>query len=190
MRGEAAYWHRLQRGGARPAVPPARRSAGALLATAATVLLVLGAAGVVALRATGLEPLTVLTGSMRPALDPGDLVLVRSVRADAVRPGDVITFRSPAHADGRTFTHRLRRTTRLADHRVAMVTQGDANPAPERWAIAADGRVGVVRAVVPAVGSVVRPVGEGPGRGVLLALLTLAGSACALWLIWRPRGAG
>lgn len=182
MRGAVAtHWAELQHGSTTPAAraPRGQRGltllSGVLLATAAAIVLT---------RLAGLEPLSVLTGSMRPAIDPGDLVLVSRAPATAARPGDVITFASP---DGRrrTITHRVVSVTPEAGE-LRFVTKGDANPAAERWSIPAGGRVGKVEATVPLAGYVAHPLAAGWTRGVLLGLLTAAGAAAALWLIWRP----
>lgn len=180
MRGTVATaWTAFERDGTDRLLP---RSPVAL--TLLTVLLVLLAASVAGTRVAGLEPLTVLTGSMRPAIDPGDLVLVSRIRARDARPGQVITFRSPDGRD-RTVTHRVVTATPRAGQ-IAFVTRGDANDAPELWSTDAAGRIGRVRAVVPRAGYVARPLSEGWSRAMALGLLTLAGACTALWLIWRP----
>jgi len=40
----------------------------------------------------GFSPLVVLSGSMEPALYPGDVVIIREQAADKYRPGDVVTY--------------------------------------------------------------------------------------------------
>ena len=51
----------------------------------------------------GFSPLVVLSGSMEPALYPGDVVIIREQAADKYRPGDVVTYLTGRNA----FTHRI-----------------------------------------------------------------------------------
>ena len=50
------------------------------------------------------RPLTVLSGSMIPTFDPGDVVVVRDTDAEHLQVGDVITFQ-PVSDDPRLTTH-------------------------------------------------------------------------------------
>lgn len=179
-----AYWAALQ--GAPPA--PRRRSrAGPLLGWAATALVVALALAYGTLRLADWRPLTIVTGSMRPALAPGDLVIVSPQRASTVRPGEVITFAHPRRR-GQTLTHRVvevRSGPPAAPGWLAFTTKGDANPAPERWTIRSDGSVGRVRVHLARVGELAAPLGAGVPRGAALAALTLLVAGLALWGIWR-----
>jgi signal peptidase I len=179
-----AYWAALQRP---PAVPRRRTRAGPMLGGLATVLVVALALGYGALRLADWQPLTIVTGSMRPTYSPGDLIVVSPQRASAVRPGEVITFAHPRRR-GRTLTHRVVKVQSgppVAPGWLAITTKGDANPAPERWTIRADGTVGRVRAHVPGGGQLAAPLQADMPRGVAIAALTLLAASLALWGIWR-----
>jgi signal peptidase len=102
----------------------------------------------------GYRTVTMRTGSMRPVVDPGDVLVIRSESVTAVRPGQLLTFAAPV--PGRpVLTHRVVRV----DHQVegvAVTTKGDANPGPDPWLARLDGgRAWHVVAVVPAVGWVI-----------------------------------
>jgi len=88
------------------------------------------ALGVLVPRVGGATPFTILTGSMRPHLPPGTLVVVRPVRPSAIRVGTVITYQLRS---GRpeVVTHRVVALGRAADGSVRWRTQGDANPVPD-----------------------------------------------------------
>lgn len=179
-----AYWAALQ--GA-PAAPRRRSRAGPMLGWAATALVVALAFAYGALRLADWQPLTIVTGSMRPTYAPGDLIIVSPQRARAVHPGEVITFAHPRRR-GRTLTHRVvqvRSGPPVAPGWLAITTKGDANPAPERWTIRADGTVGRVRARVPGIGRLAAPLHADMPRGVAIAALTLLAASLALWGIWR-----
>jgi signal peptidase len=80
----------------------------------------------VSLPFTGLRALSVQTGSMKPAIDPGALVLVRSVSPDSLKRGDVITYKSKVNP-GTTTTHRIVERSGLPDGPKTTITKGDAN---------------------------------------------------------------
>lgn len=153
---------------------------------------VVGVAGVVValalmllgLKLAGWQTLTVLTGSMRPSIAPGQAIVVSPMAASEITPGQVITFRRP-QATG-TVTHRAQRVERLADGRLSVTTKGDANPVGETWQIRADGRVGLHRATLPPAGGTIGGVVAGPGRPYLLGATVLLGTVLVLFWIWWP----
>ena len=131
----------------------------------------------------GYQSLTVLTGSMEPALETGSITLNERITPLDARPGDIVTFPDPEN-NKRLITHRLRRVT--AERGVAqMVTRGDANDSAERWDVALDAQIGRVAYHLPKIGYA-RSLFSGPiGRGlVLLALLAWGG--LTLIDIWKP----
>jgi signal peptidase len=77
------------------------------------------------------RPLTVLTGSMRPTFDPGDLVIVRPEPVGSVRVGQVISYSVPVGAH-QVETHRVIRILKSGAHPVIQ-TQGDANNWRDPW---------------------------------------------------------
>ncbi|MDW5596000.1 signal peptidase I [Conexibacter stalactiti] len=173
---------------------PAPRRAGALLSWLAVALACALALLMVALRLAGWQPLAVLSDSMAPALREGDLIVVEQVPARTVAPGDVIAFARPRHA-GETLTHRVVAVRGAGGDggdggRLAVTTRGDANPAPERWTIARDGEVGVVRARLPRVGALAAPLRGELSRAAVTITVTAIVTGAALWLIWRPRRGG
>ena len=103
-------------------------------------------------KANDARPLTVLSGSMIPTFDPGDVVVVRDTDADTLEAGDVITFQ-PVSDDPRLTTHRVSEV-RYGVGGVSYVTQGDNNDAVDLEPITADQVRGEVWYVVPYVGHV------------------------------------
>jgi signal peptidase len=134
-------------------------------------------------RLFGGTSLTVLSGSMEPAIHTGDVVVGRPIAASEARAGEVITFREPD--SNRLVTHRLRRI-RLRNGIAAMVTKGDANNAPERWRIPVGGRVSRVLYRVPRLGYARVFAGSPLGRLLLLVLPAFALAVFELKRIWRP----
>lgn len=107
---------------------------------------------VVVPKATGSKPLTVLSGSMVPTHDPGDVVIVRPTDADQLRVGDVITFQ-PVSDDPRLTTHRIVGQVLGSEGR-RYVTQGDANGAADVAPVSPAQVRGEVWYAVPLVGHV------------------------------------
>jgi len=79
-------------------------------------------------------------GSMAPALWPGDLCIVLDDPSPSTR--DVVLFVADGHRQ--RVLHRVR-----AQQGSRLVTQGDANPLPDRNSVARENVVGRVAAVVP-----------------------------------------
>jgi signal peptidase I len=137
---------------ATPRTHPLRRAGrwvGALLLVA-VVGAALAVAGVPAV--AGARALTVLSGSMEPALPVGSVVVVRPRPAAEIAVGDVITYtdREPETGAARTVTHRVVGVEPGPVFR----TMGDANDAPDPGLVAAADVQGVQWYVVPFVGFV------------------------------------
>ncbi|MDR2931351.1 MAG: signal peptidase I [Propionibacteriaceae bacterium] len=100
--------------------------------------------------------LTVLTGSMEPGIQPGDIVVTKGVdvkTAPSLQIGQIITF-LPYPDDPTLVTHRIISKTVGSDG-LAFVTQGDNNNAPDGWGPVKDYQIrGQVLYVVPRLGYV------------------------------------
>jgi signal peptidase I len=136
----------------------------------------------------GGRSLTVMSGSMEPALGVGDVVINSRVSPAEVRVGDIVTFNDP-EGTGKLITHRVRRL-RIVDGTAKVVTKGDNTNAVERWDMPATGSLGRVEYHVPLLGFLVFWL-HGPFASVALILIPavlLAGFE--LWRIWRPERPG
>ena len=129
-------------------------------------LLVAGAV-IVNLEHLKLQP--VLSGSMRPGVQPGDLAIVRPVPTDRLRAGEVIAYLPPGQST--PVLHRIISVTPAG-----IVTKGDANSAADPWGRVKPQSPTVARlvAVVPKVGFVTdvrRQLLVGSGVVLLVALV-------------------
>src|SRR5581483_1182791 len=106
--------------------------------------------------------------SMRPALGAGDLVVCQQLPARSLRRGDVATFPDRTR-HGQLVTHRVV-AMRRHGNRIDFATQGDANPASEKWSVGANAKVGRMAASVPAAGYALSFVSGSAGRLRLLAV--------------------
>ncbi|ELZ98451.1 peptidase S26B, signal peptidase [Haloferax sulfurifontis ATCC BAA-897] len=107
--------------------------------------------------AGGLHNFVVLSSSMVPTYNPGDVVVVESVRPEHIEEGDVITFNDTGQAGmrnaaGRT-THRVVGVNHAGES-TTFTTKGDANEEPDVVPVQGDDVVGRVVFAVPVVGQV------------------------------------
>lgn len=135
--------------------------------------------------AAGFRSMTVMSGSMEPAVHTGDVVVNRPISPLEARPGDVVTFRDPDGGD-RFITHRVRRI-HARDGRVGFVTKGDANTATERWSVPAGGEIGRVEHRLPRLGYALVWARAPRARLILIAVPALLLGAFLIAEIWRPR---
>jgi len=125
--------------------------------------------------ALGWQPTVVMTGSMRPSIQPGDVVVTRGVPAAALRVHQVVLVPDPDHA-GRLRLHRLDRIGTGG----RLVLRGDANQSADSSTVRADDVRGVGVLRVPLVGSPAQAVRTGDWRraaALVAGLLLLVGLA-------------
>ncbi|MGO4258587.1 signal peptidase I [Marmoricola sp. RAF53] len=109
----------------------ARTVAGRAIALLATgLVLVVLTLGVVVPRLAGADSYTILTGSMRPTMPPGTLVVVRHTPPEQVRVGDVLTYQLRS-GDPTVATHRVVGIGRTVAGDLRFTLQGDANHSPD-----------------------------------------------------------
>ena len=85
----------------------------------------------------GISPVIVMSGSMYPTFDTGDMIVLQKVDPDTVQEGDVICYF--ADNDKNTaITHRVVEVQTAEDGSLLFVTRGDANNVEDRVAVTAD----------------------------------------------------
>lgn len=100
---------------------------GLLLAVGVAIL-----AGGIAFRMAGLHIQTVLSGSMRPTMSPGDLAITQEVPIGSLRVADAVVFIPPTETQ--PVLHRI--TSRVGD---VITTKGDANSVADPWHVTLQG---------------------------------------------------
>jgi signal peptidase len=168
-------------------------AAGAFFATARRILgMAGGTAVVIAFLATcvaapllhiGYSP--VLTGSMRPAFSPGDLLITAPKAVVDLQPGDVAVFTPPGETA--PYAHRITAIAGTPEHPV-LTTKGDANPAADKWRAKLDqAQVPVVAATVPHVGNALLWAQNPVQRAIFTALFGLSLTATSVaWILRTP----
>jgi signal peptidase len=151
---------------------------------AAAVLAFLGLA--VGPHVLGYRTMTMLTGSMAPTIEPGDVVVSTPLDVQDVEVGMVITYHIPID-DHRVVTHRVIEVDHTADGTVSVRTQGDANDAPDPWTAVLTGDTAYqVQAVVPEIGNVITALRNDTLSTLFVQLLPVALGIWMLVAIWRP----
>ena len=118
-------------------------------------------------------PLTVLSNSMQPHLQSGDLILIRQVEFKDVEVNDVITFKE---SDTKFITHRVI-DVREQNGQVGFVTKGDNNNVEDSMIVMKDHLVGKQVALIPKLGYVSN-FASGPLGFLLFITIPLTGYIC------------
>ena len=82
----------------------------------------------------GFRPVIVLSGSMEPAIQTGDMILLHKADSSQLKEGDVICYL----VSGKAITHRIVEITTGEDGQTRYITQGDDNNTADQQAVTAD----------------------------------------------------
>ena len=101
----------------------------------------------------GTFPLIVLTDSMYPEIESGDLIICHTIEAEEVKVKDVISFFDPAGNGTSIVTHRVIEILN-EDGQLKFRTRGDNNNTEDRDLVTADDLVGVYKTRIPGAGHI------------------------------------
>lgn len=118
----------------------------------------------------GYQIYNVLTQSMEPAMPVGSAIYVKRCDPQALRQGDIITFRL-SEATGLVETHRVVENDTQARQ---LITKGDANALPDVDPVSYERVVGKVVMCIPVLGTVSEMLHSGPGVTACVAIFALA----------------
>ena len=111
----------------------------------------------------GMLPLIVLTDSMYPVIESGDLIICHTEEPENIQTGDVIAFFDPAGNGTTIVTHRVLEVTDQ-DGQLAWRTKGDNNNTEDRLLVPADKLVAVYEGTrLPGAGNVALFMQTTPG---------------------------
>ena len=136
----------------------------------------------------GYRTMTMLTASMAPGIEPGDVVITTPLPVSDVTVGMVISYHIPID-DHRVVSHRVIDVQHAPDGTVTVQTKGDANDHPDPWTAVLQGDTAYeVRAVVPELGHLMTLLRTPGLNQVLLYGAPLLLASWLLMTIWRPAG--
>lgn len=103
---------------------------------------------------SGTTPLIVLTDSMYPVIESGDLIICKGAEAEEIQVGDIIAFFDPAGNGTTIVTHRVIEVVE-EQGQLAWRTKGDNNNTEDRLPVTADKLVAVYEGTrIPGFGNV------------------------------------
>ena len=101
----------------------------------------------------GTFPLIVLTDSMYPEIESGDLIICNTAEADEIKVNDIISFFDPASNGTSIVTHRVIEVVE-EDGDVFFRTQGDNNNTEDKELVPAENLVGVYKTRIAGAGHI------------------------------------
>ena len=110
----------------------------------------------------GYCPMIVLTDSMFPVIEKGDLIICRTIDADKVKVGDVISFFDPASSKSSVVTHRVLEVINEGG-KLSFKTKGDYNNTEDRLPVPAENLVGIYQTRIGGAGNVAMFLQTTPG---------------------------
>jgi signal peptidase I len=135
----------------------------------------------------GYRTMTMLTASMAPSIDPGDVTVVTPLAVSDVTEGMVITYHIPI-GEHQLITHRVVSVEHGADGSVTVQTKGDNNDAVDPWSATLEGDTAYqVRAVIPEIGHVIHALRTPAVASTLVYGAPVLVAGWLLLAIWRPR---
>lgn len=101
----------------------------------------------------GKFPMIVLTDSMYPEIESGDLIICNTAGAEDIAEGDVISFYDPMGNGTSVVTHRVLEIVN-ENGEISFRTKGDNNNAEDQMLVPADSLIGIYQTRIPKVGHV------------------------------------
>lgn len=137
----------------------------------------------------GYSPMVVLSDSMFPYIEAGDLIICKQADPENVKVGDVISFFDPASNENSVVTHRVVEIQTQDDGSLAWVTRGDANNADDSNPVPAKNLVGIYQKKIPGLGNIVMymQTTEGLITCVVVPIILLLGFDFARQAIYERR---
>lgn len=101
----------------------------------------------------GMLPLIVLTDSMYPEIESGDLIICNTAEAEDIKVNDVISFFDPAGNGTSIVTHRVIEIVE-EDGEISFRTRGDNNNTEDKELVPAENLVGIYKMRIAGAGHI------------------------------------
>ena len=124
----------------------------------------------------GYFPMIVLTDSMDPEIQSGDLIFCHTVEAEAVQVGDIISFYDPMGNGSTVVTHRVMEIKDEGTGR-SFITKGDNNNTEDQMPVQAEDVIGLYKSRIAGAGNIAMFMQTTPGLivCVILPMILLIG---------------
>ncbi len=101
----------------------------------------------------GYLPMIVLTDSMYPVIQHGDLIICQTIDAENIKEKDIIAFFDPAGNGSSVVTHRVVEVVR-EDGKLSFRTKGDYNNVEDKALVPAENLVGIYKTRIAGAGNI------------------------------------
>ena len=103
---------------------------------------------------SGIFLMIILTDSMYPEFESGDLIICNTAEPEEIKVGDVICFYDPEGNGTATVTHRVQEVVTDDEGNLAWITKGDANNTEDLPTVPAKNLIGVYKTRLKGLGNV------------------------------------
>lgn len=139
-----------------------------IVSTVLVIVVVLCAVFLMGTRLLGFRVFNVISGSMAPTYNVGDLIYVKEVAPEAVKAGDPITF--VLNEDLVVATHRV---IDIDSSKELFYTKGDANDTADAAPVHFNNLIGVPIFSIPKLGYISDYIQNPPGTYVTVAIVAV-----------------
>lgn len=128
----------------------------------------------------------ILTGSMQPSANPGDLFLTRLVPASSLHVGDIIAINN--QITGTYYSHRINEM-RMVNGALRIITKGDANESPDRdpFMVSPVSEVSKTIRVIPKIGQPMVYMNTVQGRQSAATFLVVSNILALFVILFRKK---
>ena len=95
----------------------------------------------------GVKPVVVVTGSMQPVINEGDLVLIADCNIEQIKVGDIIQYQMRDY----TIIHRVVRVKNKGN-KINLITKGDNNNNEDKYPVTTNNLIGCYKFKIPYLG--------------------------------------
>ena len=128
----------------------------------------------------------ILTGSMQPSANPGDLFITRLVPASSLQVGDIIAINN--QITGTYYSHRINEM-RMVNGALRIITKGDANESPDRepFMVSPVSEVSKAIKIVPNIGQPMVYMNTVQGRQSAATFLVISNILALFVILFRKK---
>jgi signal peptidase I len=128
----------------------------------------------------------ILTGSMSPTANPGDLFITRLLPASELQVGDIIAINN--QITGTYYSHRIHEL-RSVNGAIRIITKGDANESPDRepFMVSPVGKVSKIIKALPNIGQPMVYINTVQGRQSAGTFLVLSNVLALFLILFRKK---
>jgi signal peptidase len=128
----------------------------------------------------------ILTGSMQPSANPGDLFITRLVPASTLQVGDIIAINN--QITGTYYSHRINEM-RMVNGALRIITKGDANESPDRdpFMVSPVSQVSKAINVIPNIGQPMVYMNTVQGRQSAATFLVISNILALFVILFRKK---